>query len=63
MKTHFKPTPVLVGMALLWPAAFAFAQTAEPAPAAGTLQSVTVTAERRAENIKDVPSSISTIAG
>ena len=30
---------------------------------AGTLQSVTVTAERRAENIKDVPSSISTLAG
>ncbi len=63
MKPNFKPTPVLVGMAMLWPAAFAFAQTTEPAPAAGTLQSVTVTAERRAENIKDVPSSISTIAG
>ena len=63
MKPNFKPTPVLVGMALLWPAAFAFAQATEPAPAAGTLQSVTVTAERRAENIKDVPSSISTLSG
>ena len=63
MKPNFKPTPVLVGMALLWPAAFAFAQATEPAAPAGTLQSVTVTAERRAENIKDVPSSISTLAG
>ena len=64
MKTHFKPSPILVGMALLWPMAFVSAQTStEPAPAAGTLQSVTVTAERRAENLKDVPSSISTIAG
>ncbi|WP_348756756.1 TonB-dependent receptor plug domain-containing protein, partial [uncultured Aquincola sp.] len=27
------------------------------------LESVTVTAERRAENIKDVPSSVSTISG
>ena len=34
-----------------------------PSAAAGTLQTVTVTAERRTENIKDVPSSISTIAG
>ena len=63
MKHTFKPNPVLVGMALLWPATFAFAQTTEPAAATGTLQSVTVTAERRAENIKDVPSSISTLAG
>lgn len=63
MNPSFKPTPVWVGMALLWPAAFAFAQTTEPAAAAGTLQSVTVTAERRAENIKDVPSSISTLGG
>jgi len=31
--------------------------------AAGTLQTVTVTAERRAENIKDVPSSVSTLSG
>ncbi len=33
-----------------------------PAPS-GTLQTVTVTAERRAENIKDVPSSIATLSG
>ncbi|MBC7618606.1 MAG: TonB-dependent receptor, partial [Candidatus Saccharibacteria bacterium] len=63
MKPNFKRSPVLVAMALLWPAAFAFAQASETAPAAGTLQSVTVTAERRAENIKDVPSSISTLSG
>ena len=45
----------------------ATAQVATPsAPAtsaAGALQTVTVTAERRAENIKDVPSSVSTLSG
>ncbi|MEP6875554.1 MAG: TonB-dependent receptor [Burkholderiales bacterium] len=44
----------------------AFAQDAKPdtAPApVGTLQAVTVTAERRTENIKNVPSSISTLSG
>ena len=40
----------------------AMAQDAKPA-AAGTLQNVTVTAERRAESIKDVPSSVSTLSG
>ena len=64
---RFSPTPLVVGMALLWPMAFAVAQTAAPAetataPQAGVLQAVTVTAERRAENVKDVPSSISTIS-
>ncbi len=43
------------------------AQVAPPAAsasaAAGTLQTVTVTAERRAENVKDVPSSVSTLSG
>nr|WP_295773309.1 TonB-dependent receptor [Rhodoferax sp.] len=67
-RTRFSPTPLMVGMALLWPMAFAVAQTAAPAdavaaPQAGVLQAVTVTAERRAENVKDVPSSISTISG
>ncbi len=66
--SRFSPTPLIVGMALLWPMAFASAQTMSPAetataPQAGTLQAVTVTAERRAENVKDVPSSISTISG
>ena len=57
----------MVGIALLWPMAFAVAQTAPAetavAPQTGVLQAVTVTAERRAENVKDVPSSISTISG
>jgi iron complex outermembrane recepter protein len=43
----------------------AFAQDAKSPAAteAGKLETVTVTAERRAENIKDVPSSISTLKG
>ena len=52
-------------LALFGPAVMA--QVAPPAAsasaAAGTLQTVTVTAERRAENIKDVPSSVSTVSG
>jgi iron complex outermembrane receptor protein len=39
----------------------AIAQTAQPAD--GKLQEVTVTAERRAENIKDVPSSVFSLSG
>jgi iron complex outermembrane recepter protein len=56
------------------PAHYAFAQTpAEPAkpaadqpaakPEAGKLETITVTAERRSENIKDVPNSVSAIRG
>ena len=47
------------------PAALAQAVSppAAPASAAGVLQTVTVTAERRVENIKDVPSSVSTLSG
>ncbi len=45
----------------------AFAQTAETKPAAkteaGKLETIVVTAERREENIKDVPVSISTLSG
>ncbi|MGL4234095.1 MAG: TonB-dependent receptor [Casimicrobium sp.] len=42
----------------------AVAQDAKPeTPEVGKLEMVTVTAERRAENIKDVPSSISTLKG
>lgn len=36
---------------------------ASASAAAGTLQTVTVTAERRAENARDVPSSVSTVSG
>ncbi len=64
--SRFSPTPLMIGMALLWPMGFAMAQTTAPSEGsaqAGTLPAVTVTAERRTENVKDVPSSISTIAG
>ena len=40
-----------------------FAQEAKTAPEVGKLDTITVTAERRAENIKDVPNSISTLSG
>ena len=55
---------VAPSLALALPAAMA-QQVVPPAAAAsaGTLQTVTVTAERRAENIKDVPSSVSTVSG
>ena len=55
---------VAPSLALVLPAAMA-QQGVPPAAAAsaGTLQTVTVTAERRAENIKDVPSSVSTVSG
>ncbi len=54
-----------VAAAIAAPAAFA--QTAETKPAAkpeaGKLETIVVTAERREENIKDVPVSISTLSG
>lgn len=55
---------LLPSLAVSLPAAMA-QQAAPPAAvaSAGTLQTVTVTAERRAENIKDVPSSVSTVSG
>ena len=40
-----------------------FAQDAKPAQEVGKLDPITVTAERRSENIKDVPNSISTLSG
>jgi len=56
---NLRPLPLLAGIALAFPMTHALAQSTE----AGVLQTVTVTAERRTENIKDVPSSISTISG
>jgi iron complex outermembrane receptor protein len=65
-RARLRPTPVVLSIALLWPVAFASAQTADSsstAAQAGTLQAVTVTAERRAEKVKDVPSTVFTLSG
>ena len=51
---------------LAMPSAFAQTAAADAKPAVkveGKLETVTVTAERREENIKDVPVSISTLSG
>ncbi|HJV70815.1 TonB-dependent receptor [Ideonella sp.] len=64
MHHHFAVRPLAAAIALagLTPAA-SWAQTSPPAESdAGKLQTITVTAERRNENILDVPSSISTIS-
>ncbi|CAN5905086.1 TonB-dependent receptor [soil metagenome] len=52
---------VACGMTVGLPIRTAFAQDAATTP--GVLPTVTVTADRRVENIKDVPSSISTLSG
>ncbi|HEV8692486.1 MAG TPA: TonB-dependent receptor plug domain-containing protein, partial [Ideonella sp.] len=62
---HHHPAPrriaAAVALACLAPGAFAQAAATNEAEA-GKLQTITVTAERRAENILDVPSSISTLS-
>jgi len=61
----FTPHPLTLALALAFaPLNGALAQTA-PAdpPEAGKLQTVTVTAERRAEDIKEVPISVFTLGG
>ena len=63
---RFVTTPIAVTTCLVLASGTTKAQDALP-PAAtaapGTLQTVTVTAERRTENVKDVPSAVSTISG
>jgi iron complex outermembrane receptor protein len=54
---------VALSIAVAWPLSPAFAQSPEAPVPAGQLQPVTVTAERRAENIKDVPNAVSTLSG
>ncbi len=67
LRTLVKPLPLLIGLAFAHGASWA--QDAAPAPGAaasaptGTLQTVTVTAERVTENVKNVPISVSTISG
>jgi iron complex outermembrane receptor protein len=61
---HAHAAMLALGAAL--PLASAFAQeaaTAAPAAAAGELQTVTVTAQRRSENIRDVPVSVTALRG
>ena len=55
------PLAAAAALALWIPGAFAQQEAAPAEP--GKLQTVTVTAERRVENIRDVPSSISTLSG
>jgi iron complex outermembrane receptor protein len=69
----FRARPLAIALATCFaplPAAWAQATEAAPAPAAaastpevGKLQAVIVTAERRAENAKDVPMAITTLSG
>jgi iron complex outermembrane receptor protein len=57
---HLKPAPLAVAiLSALTPSAFA----QESRPSATQLESITVTAERRSEDIKDVPNSVSAIRG
>ena len=53
----------LAGVALAFGSGAACAQSAPPADDPNTLQTVTVTAQRRVENIKDVPVSVTLIKG
>ena len=60
------PHRLMLAIAALLPLGSAFAQeTADAAPAdeAATLDTVEVTAQRRVENVQDVPVSISTVGG
>ena len=56
----FALTPLATLLVVAFGTPLASAQDATPS---GTLPTVTVTAERRAENIRDVPSAVSTLSG
>ena len=58
-----RPHRLALAIATLLPFGAAFAQQAESTTEATTLDAVEVTAQRRVENIQDVPVSISTISG
>jgi iron complex outermembrane receptor protein len=53
----------LAALAVLAAGARAQSSAPAPAPAAGQLQTITVTAERRVENIREVPSAVSALQG
>ena len=66
LQTTFKATPLLAALIMVWPMTPALAQNTEAAdatPRVGKLETVTVTAERRVENIKNVPMAITTVSG
>ena len=57
---HARPAPTALAVALAlaaWPASQALAQEKTQ------LETVTITAERRVENIKDVPTAVSSVSG
>ena len=58
-----KHLPLIAAIALAWPVSAVLAQSTDAKPAPGQLETVNVTAERRSENIKDVPSAVSIISG
>ena len=63
---HIKPRALALALVAAFPLQMTFAQTAEPTvseakKSSNQLETVIVTATRRAENIKEVPQSISTI--
>ncbi len=58
-----KPHHALAAVTLAVLHLAATAQTASPATPAGQLQTITVTAERRVENIREVPSAVSALQG
>ena len=61
-KLKLKPCPLFVRAALLAAAACPV-MAQESKPGAGQLETITVTAERRSEDIKEVPNSVSAIRG
>ncbi len=64
--TSTAPRSLFIGLMIAagMPIGSVFAQTTEPTKAeAGKLDTITVTAERRSENIKDVPNSVSALKG
>ena len=66
LPTTFKATPLLAALILIWPMTPALAQSTDATdatPRVGKLETVTVTAERRSENIKNVPMAITTVSG